>query len=168
MGYNKRPLVLGFNDNTLIPSGLVEVILNLSDNGDVCDTKASDHQVLVWTGSEWCGSSIQFPAGGGGFSCGDLNSCDLDALANVCSDSPAANAVLAWNGSNWCPSSLPNAVPPPLPTGSPGDILVVKEGATAFATSLASGTLITNVIACLLYTSPSPRDGLLSRMPSSA
>ena len=26
----------------------------------------------------------------------------------------------------------------------------------------------TQVIACLLYTSPSPRDGLLSRMPSSA
>mgnify|MGYP003687953729 CR=1 FL=1 len=26
----------------------------------------------------------------------------------------------------------------------------------------------TIVIACLLYTSPSPRDGLLSRMPSSA
>ena len=25
-----------------------------------------------------------------------------------------------------------------------------------------------NLIACLLYTSPSPRDGLLSRMPSSA
>ena len=24
------------------------------------------------------------------------------------------------------------------------------------------------VLACLLYTSPSPRDGLLSRMPSSA
>src|SRR5664279_6508036 len=26
----------------------------------------------------------------------------------------------------------------------------------------------TNVVGCLLYTSPSPRDGLLSRMPSSA
>ena len=26
----------------------------------------------------------------------------------------------------------------------------------------------TKAIACLLYTSPSPRDGLLSRMPSSA
>ena len=25
-----------------------------------------------------------------------------------------------------------------------------------------------NVVGCLLYTSPSPRDGLLSRMPSSA
>ena len=28
--------------------------------------------------------------------------------------------------------------------------------------------LATNVLTCLLYTSPSPRDGLLSRMPSSA
>ena len=28
--------------------------------------------------------------------------------------------------------------------------------------------LATNSISCLLYTSPSPRDGLLSRMPSSA
>ena len=28
--------------------------------------------------------------------------------------------------------------------------------------------LIDNPTACLLYTSPSPRDGLLSRMPSSA
>ena len=33
-----------------------------------------------------------------------------------------------------------------------------------FATSLVSG----KGIYCLLYTSPSPRDGLLSRMPSSA
>ena len=31
------------------------------------------------------------------------------------------------------------------------------------------GLVITgNVMVCLLYTSPSPRDGLLSRMPSSA
>ena len=28
--------------------------------------------------------------------------------------------------------------------------------------------LVINIVACLLYTSPSPRDGLLSRMPSSA
>ena len=34
---------------------------------------------------------------------------------------------------------------------------------SAFAAALSSGLL-----ACLLYTSPSPRDGLLSRMPSSA
>ena len=31
-----------------------------------------------------------------------------------------------------------------------------------------AGNTITNVTTCLLYTSPSPRDGLLSRMPSSA
>ena len=29
-------------------------------------------------------------------------------------------------------------------------------------------TVEENIMACLLYTSPSPRDGLLSRMPSSA
>ena len=34
---------------------------------------------------------------------------------------------------------------------------------------LLSGTIYTGRdAACLLYTSPSPRDGLLSRMPSSA
>ena len=32
----------------------------------------------------------------------------------------------------------------------------------------AAGAKIANYLICLLYTSPSPRDGLLSRMPSSA
>ena len=32
----------------------------------------------------------------------------------------------------------------------------------------AQTSTVTDVITCLLYTSPSPRDGLLSRMPSSA
>ena len=30
------------------------------------------------------------------------------------------------------------------------------------------GSFFSKLLACLLYTSPSPRDGLLSRMPSSA
>ena len=34
--------------------------------------------------------------------------------------------------------------------------------------TFGKGLLIGYVLACLLYTSPSPRDGLLSRMPSSA
>ena len=34
--------------------------------------------------------------------------------------------------------------------------------------ALAMGTLFSLIYSCLLYTSPSPRDGLLSRMPSSA
>ena len=36
---------------------------------------------------------------------------------------------------------------------------------TTFEVENASGS---NLLTCLLYTSPSPRDGLLSRMPSSA
>ena len=45
---------------------------------------------------------------------------------------------------------------------TPGDIDI--NGTTLSAVNSTSGTI--NI--CLLYTSPSPRDGLLSRMPSSA
>ena len=62
---------------------------------------------------------------------------------------------------------------------SDGDILVLAETAVATAEgnviALASITpsaraeeLAAQYRICLLYTSPSPRDGLLSRMPSSA
>ena len=34
--------------------------------------------------------------------------------------------------------------------------------------ALVEGSIIEINVTCLLYTSPSPRDGLLSRMPSSA
>ena len=40
-------------------------------------------------------------------------------------------------------------------------------GTTSFSENVSPITLDQD-IACLLYTSPSPRDGLLSRMPSSA
>ena len=42
--------------------------------------------------------------------------------------------------------------------------LALKGGITTFHVLPGSA----NLIGCLLYTSPSPRDGLLSRMPSSA
>ena len=38
----------------------------------------------------------------------------------------------------------------------------------ADADAIAATTVTKNGYTCLLYTSPSPRDGLLSRMPSSA
>ena len=44
-------------------------------------------------------------------------------------------------------------------TYKPAEIIVVDNGSS-------DGTL--KFLSCLLYTSPSPRDGLLSRMPSSA
>ena len=42
--------------------------------------------------------------------------------------------------------------------------LIASENYTSPRVMEAQGTVLT----CLLYTSPSPRDGLLSRMPSSA
>ena len=39
---------------------------------------------------------------------------------------------------------------------------------TAVNTNNIFLAIIVGVLSCLLYTSPSPRDGLLSRMPSSA
>ena len=47
---------------------------------------------------------------------------------------------------------------------SPADNVVVARAALRAETRIEEEDLTT----CLLYTSPSPRDGLLSRMPSSA
>ena len=46
-------------------------------------------------------------------------------------------------------------------------ISINPAGSAIFSKGVASFTL-SNYKTCLLYTSPSPRDGLLSRMPSSA
>ena len=45
------------------------------------------------------------------------------------------------------------------------DLLALQPSSYATAIALI---VIVLIAACLLYTSPSPRDGLLSRMPSSA
>ena len=44
------------------------------------------------------------------------------------------------------------------------EYIVIKDCNTRFGQPLTTGL----AYICLLYTSPSPRDGLLSRMPSSA
>ena len=50
------------------------------------------------------------------------------------------------------------------------DVTIVGHlGSPAYIGAIAVGGMLFNIIyCCLLYTSPSPRDGLLSRMPSSA
>ena len=50
----------------------------------------------------------------------------------------------------------------------PGDRLVVVGLPNDIAPVALEGPDHAVVLSCLLYTSPSPRDGLLSRMPSSA
>ena len=51
------------------------------------------------------------------------------------------------------------------------DVLPAIMGRDEFVVAEKEGYTVINynvMMACLLYTSPSPRDGLLSRMPSSA
>ena len=60
------------------------------------------------------------------------------------------------------------AIPAHLVCGIWGTMIVpLSNSGTAFGTQFL-GVISIGVFACLLYTSPSPRDGLLSRMPSSA
>ena len=60
------------------------------------------------------------------------------------------------------PSFATDLVPDDLITGSS------QTSPWLVCDSDSVGIDVTTVDACLLYTSPSPRDGLLSRMPSSA
>ena len=60
------------------------------------------------------------------------------------------NITWTWNGSSWTAAAA----------GS-------SYGDSDVATYL-NGNWDTHILPCLLYTSPSPRDATLSRMPSSA
>ena len=60
-------------------------------------------------------------------------------------------ATESWDGSAWTEVS---------------DIATARGYSGAGGSGYASSAAI--IFGCLLYTSPSPRDGLLSRMPSSA
>ena len=47
-------------------------------------------------------------------------------------------------------------------------VVLTGAGDSTFCSGFDLGTTIPVITGCLLYTSPRPRDGLLSRMPSSA
>src|SRR5665647_3421509 len=55
-----------------------------------------------------------------------------------------------------------------VPFTGAGPAVVALLGGQIDAVSSGPATVLQHIKACLLYTSPSPRDGLLSRMPSSA
>ena len=48
------------------------------------------------------------------------------------------------------------------------NLVLNQESITTSLASIIASKLHSDALSCLLYTSPSPRDGLLSRMPSSA
>ena len=99
----------------------------------------------------------------------------------------ASGITWAWDGTTWKAQGVTGSYV--LPTASATGLGGVKVGSGLSISSgvlsrdaigindlsdVTTGTISTgNVLkwngsACLLYTSPSPRDGLLSRMPSSA
>ena len=71
---------------------------------------------------------------------------NIDQLRKICLSFPGATEQIQW-----------------------GDDLLFKVGGKMFAvTPLEPARLWLSLKACLLYTSPSPRDYAASRMPSSA
>ena len=65
--------------------------------------------------------------------------------------------------------SAPEVVEVPVPEPGPGQVLLKVTAAGLCHSDLAVMSWPQEQFPyCLLYTSPSPRDGLLSRMPSSA
>ena len=92
-------------------------------------------------------------------------------------------AIAGGSAPNYTPPTVELPVIPATwkcPDCSPAEQYVLKElqehtkitDRNALATILGNikqeSKFIPNICDCLLYTSPSPRDGLLSRMPSSA
>ena len=94
--------------------------------------------------------------------------------------------INGWGRGTWGEGAYSEELPVNLSsagaiTSAIGSVTVDAEANTTLTTlAITSGlgsvttkakanvTPATQVITCLLYTSPSPRDGLLSRMPSSA
>ena len=86
---------------------------------------------------------------------------NLEALGNVKSDVKRFAAVYVPNGINmhhWTPDYQGDLI------DLPGTLSPMQDHINNM--HILSG--LTHDKACLLYTSPSPRDGLLSRMPSTA
>ena len=99
MTFNKIPLALGFNSSTGNASGLVEFTLDLSNVGGVCDTAPTEGQALVFSGTEWCPSTLPAP--------GEFTG-NLSDVGQVCSAAPTNGQVLTWSGAagEWCPSTV--------------------------------------------------------------
>ena len=90
------------------------------------------------------------------------------------STAPASGSGLYANPrEDWLAQYTEETIDPARPIVDPHHHLWDRGGLRymieEMAADIASGhNVIATVYVCLLYTSPSPRDGLLSRMPSSA
>ena len=82
-------------------------------------------------------------------------------MSEVPKDAWKLSAIMAGQGAYLCALGVYGAY-------ASGWAAKAMHGAYAGAGSFAALGLCAAITPCLLYTSPSPRDGLLSRMPSSA
>ena len=126
----------------------------------------------------------------------DLNGISIDALSDVdtTTTAPSTNDVLTWDGSKWEPAAptgggggagltsraTADATASGLADGSSANLTItaaktyallkIQTSHAAWVSIYTSTAARTNDAsrACLLYTSPSPRDMRRSRMPSSA
>ena len=94
---------------------------------------------------------------------GDVTSTgSFDGTSNLSLSTTLANSGVV-SGTYGTSTSVPT-----ITVDSKGRITSASATNIPSATSTVTGLLTSTDYACLLYTSPSPRDGLLSRMPSSA
>ena len=89
-------------------------------------------------------------------------------------EEPQSKILSAYHGLDALPAGA-NVLCPIAVAGEDGMPVVFSVQidrnsvmADAFQVETASGDMVTPICACLLYTSPSPRDRTRSRMPSSA
>ena len=84
----------------------------------------------------------------------------------------ARNTAIDAHRSSARQERLPDVAPRPAPIGQPGLSIEIDEAIASLSPKLRESLLLVEVLGlryrCLLYTSPSPRDATLSRMPSSA
>tara|TARA_R100001509_G_scaffold6364_3_gene3755 strand:+ start:1591 stop:3360 length:1770 start_codon:yes stop_codon:yes gene_type:complete len=154
MGVNKIPLALKFDDTTGNPQGLAEFTLNLSDVGDVCTAVPSAGQVLAFSGTSWCASTIVTGGGGSTFTCADLSACHPSSLSGICSDPPTPGQALIFNGTEYCPSTLnfisnagagnvtvnPKLIMTQVPTANGSNVITETTGDSRYATAAQGNT----------------------------
>ena len=141
----------------------------------------------VWTHADGAGNTTPIAStstdannlltvGGNGGS--QLSPFPVSTLTDVNTVGATAGQVLGWNGTEWVPLSVSftdtdttytvsDSTTVDLTLSATNDIagtVILDPNANNWLTAGPNGLIVT----CLLYTSPSPRDGLLSRMPSSA
>ena len=93
---------------------------------------------------------------------------ELDAATGDFSGNVDVDGTLNVQGETTLQTHLNLGDSDKIKVGAAGDLEIYHDGSDSYIDEVGTGDLIIRANDCLLYTSPSPRDGLLSRMPSSA